>query len=401
MNESSVIKPSKARIFKSMFHYALVAFGAPKHWPGWSIYLLGALLAAGVSWLWVARGRNPGEWLIPFLLMLAFFGSDRQLLASLPGRQISFAPWTEQIAALALARTLVAGLLGVFIPWAGWWPVLYGNFALQLLGTIALYRGAILEPGRLSLTELAITTDRLPANTPPLRFMHISDIHLERLGRREKQLLELARATEIDFILITGDYVNLSNNTDPVTHEQVRHLLLELSNRGVYAVMGSPAVDLPAIAGPLFDDSPVRLLRNEAIELQGPDGQKMTLIGLDCRHDIAADTAVLDGVLAGTTGAGPRILLYHSPELMPGAVERGIDLYLCGHTHGGQVRLPAIGPVLTSSKLGRRYVMGHYHEKHTHLYVSRGIGFEGLGAPRVRFLCPPEVTLITLTRSGH
>ena len=82
---------------------------------------------------------------------------------------------------------------------------------------------------------------------------------------------------------------------------------------------------------------------------------------------------------------------------MPQAVAHGIDLYLCGHTHGGQVRLPLIGPLLTSSKLGRRYVMGHYREGATHLYVSRGVGFEGLGAPRVRLLCPPEIALVEVS----
>jgi predicted MPP superfamily phosphohydrolase len=146
----------------------------------------------------------------------------------------------------------------------------------------------------------------------------------------------------------------------------------------------------------LFAGLPARLLRNEAIRLALPDGRRLTLLGLDCRHDIAADTAALDELLAVAPREGPRVLLYHSPDLMPAAVERGIDLYLCGHTHGGQVRLPLIGPLLTSSKWGRRYVMGHYRAGHTHLYVSRGIGFEGLGAPRVRLLCPPEVALITI-----
>ncbi|RMD51504.1 MAG: metallophosphoesterase, partial [Candidatus Thermofonsia bacterium] len=65
-------------------------------------------------------------------------------------------------------------------------------------------------------------------------------------------------------------------------------------------------------------------------------------------------------------------------------------------THGGQVRLPVIGPLLTSSQLGRRYVMGLYREGRTHLYVSRGVGLEGLSAPRVRFLAPPEITLFTI-----
>jgi predicted MPP superfamily phosphohydrolase len=90
------------------------------------------------------------------------------------------------------------------------------------------------------------------------------------------------------------------------------------------------------------------------------------------------------------------VLLYHSPELIPFASKLGIDLYLCGHTHGGQVRLPFYGAVLTSSELGKQYDMGYYRLRDTHLYVSRGIGMEGMGAPRVRFLCPPEITLFSI-----
>jgi predicted MPP superfamily phosphohydrolase len=81
---------------------------------------------------------------------------------------------------------------------------------------------------------------------------------------------------------------------------------------------------------------------------------------------------------------------------MPQATEEGIDLYLCGHTHGGQVRLPLIGPLLTSSHLGRQYVMGLYRSGRTHLYVSRGVGLEGLSAPRVRLLTRPEITMVTI-----
>ena len=140
-----------------------------------------------------------------------------------------------------------------------------------------------------------------------------------------------------------------------------------------------------------------RLLRDEVVELTTPDGRPFRLLGLDCHHhDLARDAQMLEQLVASGSGSGPIILLYHSPELMRQAVAHEIDLYLCGHTHGGQIRLPFVGPMLTSSRLGRRYVMGHYHEAKTHLYVSRGVGFEGLGAPRVRFLCPPEITLVQL-----
>jgi hypothetical protein len=82
-------------------------------------------------------------------------------------------------------------------------------------------------------------------------------------------------------------------------------------------------------------------------------------------------------------------------------VELGVDLYFCGHTHGGQIRLPLLGALITSSELGKRYEMGRYKEKGTTLYVSRGLGMEGLGAPRARFLSPPEVILWNLSGAGE
>lgn len=393
--------PKDDPLIKSTFHHFLVAFAAPARWPVGLIYLLGGIVSAGLAWLWAIRSDTPGGWLM-FAFMVSFFIADKLLLAGLPVRQISFAPWTSQIMALGVCRSVGALVLGLIAPYIGWWAAFTINAALQALGSIALYRGAIIEPGRLAMTALAVSTDRLPANSPPLRLLHLSDLHIERLGCREAQLLALIHQADPDIILITGDYVNLSNNTDPETHAQVRQLLSQLSARGgVFAVLGSPAVDLPGVIPALFEDLPVRLLRNEGVELHGASGQRVTVVGIDCRHDIAGDTLVLDHALAGVTGTGPRLLLYHSPELMPAAVARDIDLYLCGHTHGGQVRLPGIGALLTSSRLGRRYVMGHYHEGRTHLYVSRGVGFEGLGAPRVRFLCPPEITLVTLSGSGQ
>jgi hypothetical protein len=82
---------------------------------------------------------------------------------------------------------------------------------------------------------------------------------------------------------------------------------------------------------------------------------------------------------------------------MPLVQQYPVDLYLCGHTHGGQVRMPWYGAVLTSSSLGKRYEMGEYVEQNTRLYISRGIGLEGLSAPRLRLLCPPEIVLWELS----
>ena len=77
----------------------------------------------------------------------------------------------------------------------------------------------------------------------------------------------------------------------------------------------------------------------------------------------------------------------------------GSGLYavrLSGHTHGGQVRVPLLGALVTSSIDGKRYEMGRYHQDGATLYVSRGIGLEGKGAPRMRFLCLQEMELFEL-----
>jgi predicted MPP superfamily phosphohydrolase len=91
------------------------------------------------------------------------------------------------------------------------------------------------------------------------------------------------------------------------------------------------------------------------------------------------------------------LLLAHSPDVLPRLGNHRPGLLLAGHTHGGQLRLPGIGPIGTVSALPRRYAMGAYVYDGVQTYVSRGVGTSG--AP-VRFNCPPEVTLITLRAPG-
>jgi predicted MPP superfamily phosphohydrolase len=177
----------------------------------------------------------------------------------------------------------------------------------------------------------------------------------------------------------------------------LRQFLTQLSAPyGVYATLGSPSVDLREEVIPIFSDLSIQLLRHNYERINLGQGRELVLLGMDCTHHLPTDRRRLELLMTNAPKQLLRIFLYHSPELMPEAVQQGIDLYLCGHTHGGQVRLPLIGPLLTSSQLGRRYVMGLYREGCTCLYVSRGIGLEGLSAPRVRFLAPPEITLVTI-----
>jgi predicted MPP superfamily phosphohydrolase len=379
-------------------HLALVAFNGLSKLPATIVALILLGSAVLVGWVWRAVTDDVWGWRVGGVY-LAFVAFDWLFLWLLPRKNISYGPVEPPLLALAALRWSLA-LAGVgLIGWAGWAPAL-------ALGLLALFYGAIsalsvygvaVEPFRLGVTEMALSSLKLSADAPPVRVLQMGDFHIERLTRREHDLLARVAALAPDVILVTGDYLNLSYVYDKTALKEARKFLRQLSAPfGVYAVSGSPPVDPPAVVDRLFEGlDNICLLRDEHVKLN-VRGQRFYVVGLVCSHDPTVDPSRLKVSLAGVPRDAFTIVLYHSPDLMPEMVEAGVDLYLAGHTHGGQIRLPLYGAILTSSIYGKRYEMGHYQEANTHLYVARGIGMEGMGAPRARFLSPPEIVLWTL-----
>jgi len=400
-NSETVIDDEPADYLEEGFFYKiLLLFHRLATWSLWQVVLAGLLLASIVSIVWVLITRDASVALIAGLIFVLYVLSDAWLLRSLPVQQISFGPWQSQLFALALPRFFVAVMVSVITVFLGdEWGLLIMAFG-QLIGSVALVYGAVVEPLRLAMTYLDIESNQLPYDATPIRILHISDLHVERLTIREENLLQLVRQAQPDLILITGDYLNLSFTYDPESHAQVRQLLEQLSAPyGVFATLGSPLVDIRDVVTPLFDDLPLRLMVNEWEQIQLGDDRRVVLLGLDCSHHLPTDRQRLAELVLAAPDNVPKILLYHAPDLMQEASQLEVDLYLCGHTHGGQVRLPGYGAILTSSQLGKRYEMGLYCSGRTHMYVSRGVGLEGLSAPRIRFLAPPEITLVTMRGS--
>lgn len=397
VNKTTLDDKPKDYLEESPFNFALELFQKLVYWPFWAIFLGGCLLSALVFASWFLLSKSPTVAIIAAVIYGLYLVLDAWFLWLLPEQRVSFGPWQPQLGALAIPR--LAGAVGI-----AFFAVLIGDItglvllaAGQLIGSIILAYSALVEPFKLSVTYLDVGNTLKNSNGLPIRMLHITDLHIEQIASREVEVLELVKRTQPDLIVITGDYVNLSYRTDPQTHDQIRWFLQQLSAPlGVYATLGSPLVDLRNIIPTLFDDLPIRLMVNEWEEVKLDDNGSMVILGLDCSHHLPTDRAMLKELVKDAPKDTPRILLYHAPDLMSEATENNIELYLCGHTHGGQVRLPGYGAILTSSKLGKRYEMGLYNEGQTHLYVSRGVGLEGLSAPRVRFLAPPEITLITL-----
>jgi hypothetical protein len=327
--------------------------------------------------------------------------SDWAMLALLPLASRSWGPMTPSLLGLALARFgLYAIGLGLNDP--AW------GFALTLLlqvvlSGIALYATWI-EPFSIVTTRQSLTLDGWRAEKA-LRILHISDIHFEVPSPRETDVLTIVEDLNPDLIVLTGDYLNLSSVYDRDAQGGLRVFLRNLqAPMGVYAITGSPPVDVPGIIPEVLEGLPVDWLDDEATEIQiGTSNgmQTLWLMGVRTTYRLERDRAAVKRLVDEAPAESIRILLYHTPDLMPDVAEMDVDLYLCGHTHGGQIRLPIYGAVATSSRWGKRYEQGRYEENDTTLYVSRGLGLEGLGAPRARFLARPEVILWELTSAEN
>jgi predicted MPP superfamily phosphohydrolase len=368
----------------------LAAIPPPALTPAW------LALAAIACWPW-------GGLRLPVATTaLAFTLVDGVSLAMLPRRGVSFGPVTPPLLALALVRTAITFAVGLL--WNSWPAyLLTAAFHVALAG-VSIYATWV-EPLRVGITQTGLRSPKLDGHAP-LRLLHISDLHVERVTTREHRVLHLAEESNPDVIVLTGDYLTLSSVHDDAARTEAVNLLAhlcEVAGPGcpIYAVTGSPPVDPPDIVPAIFEDLPITWLLDATEEVY-LNGHTIRIAGLRCTAERHRDVPRLRRLLeSDPKPAGARtpftVLLYHSPDLMPEAVELGVDLYLCGHTHGGQIRLPMFGAIFTSSEFGKRYEMGRYEEGGTTLYVSRGIGMEGLGAPRARFLTPPEVILWTLS----
>jgi uncharacterized protein len=342
--------------------------------------LLLAALAALPALLWRSWAGWLGLW--------AFLLSDWTLLAALPRFQRSFGPAKPPTLLLAAMRLLV-GLLPPLV-----------SLPFQLLGTLLVIYGFWIEPHRLGLTRQTLRSAKLSLPRP-LRLLHLGDLHAEiAVTGRERELIRQVRAAEAHLILFSGDFLSLSYLHDERAWAAAREVLQELhAPLGVFAVSGSPAVDLPEVVPQVLAGlSNVRWLQDELITVRHA-GQQIDIVGLTCTHKPFVDGPRLTQVLAQARGPAPAeplpftILLYHTPDLAPEAAEAGVDLQLSGHTHGGQVRLPFYGALFAASLYGKRFEVGRLNEDRLTLYVTRGIGMEGKGAPRVRFLAPPEIIL--------
>lgn len=243
------------------------------------------------------------------------------------------------------------------------------------------------EPRQPIFERRTLRFRQLPRELDGLRIALIGDMHLghpfasENTRWAVRQVLD----AQADLIALTGDFVSYARSI-PELPELLGELYAPL---GVFAVPGNhdhwEGVDeiRAALERPDF-----RFLLNSNRRLEWR-GAHFVVAGID---DVWHDDHDLDLALAGVSPGAFTILLAHAPDVADEAAQRGVDLQLSGHTHGGHIRLPGLG-ALVLPRHGWRYSIGHVVVGEMQVYISRGIG----GFP-LRLGCPPEATLITLRR---
>lgn len=240
------------------------------------------------------------------------------------------------------------------------------------------------------LNQLTLSFEDLPAAFDDYTILFLTDLHLDGLEGLDERIKALVAPLTVDLCLFGGDYRTELSGPYSKVLIRMRRLVRAIQARdGLYAILGNH--DCTEMVQPL-EERGLTFLINDAVELKrGED--RLWLVGIDDPHYYQAHD--LPQAFAKVPSQAFSILLAHAPEVYDQAAAHGAKLYLCGHTHAGQVHIPSLGAVFTHTRAPRKYSQGHWQYDQMQGYTSAGVGVSGIP---VRFGTLGEVALIRLTR---
>jgi uncharacterized protein len=263
------------------------------------------------------------------------------------------------------------------------------RFLLRITGLMVVGQRNAFD---LQVREREVRVPGLPASLDGLRVLQLTDLHLDGLPGLGANTARRIAGQRFDLAVLTGDYRFRTTGAYAPVEAELSDLIPALACRfGVYGILGNH--DFIEMV-PLLQRYGVHMLVNEAVRIGAPDGEgddALWLVGLDDPHFYGLHdfTRALLNVPDGAT----RLLLVHSPEVIPEAAAHDFPVYLCGHTHAGQICLPNGAPVMVNARCPRRYAAGAWQYDGVDGYTSAGVGGSGVV---VRFFCPPEVVIHVL-----
>lgn len=276
---------------------------------------------------------------------------------------------------------------------------------VRLLGIFGLdvFLGAIvgwnyidkIEPEWVEVKNVSLTLPRLPKSFSGFRLVQISDLHVGywMTPDRLTNILEMVKEQTPDLVAITGDIVLAYGGLSPYKPIMDKYVNVFKSLTDTYttvSVLGNHDYWYNAVnVKNALELAGVNVLMNSVFSLER-SGERFHIAGLDDVYEHQHD---LDAVLAALPEDGGAMLLAHEPDFADMSATTGrFDLQISGHSHGGQVVIPLIGPVVLPY-LGKKYPSGLYKVGNMYQYTNRGVG---MTMPSIRFNCRPEITVFTL-----
>jgi len=254
----------------------------------------------------------------------------------------------------------------------------------------ALHEARYRSPYRPVVTRATLRLPNGSRGLAGLRIAFLTDTHVGPFMSADdlRRAATLAAQERPDLLLFGGDMISEA----PRFAEQAAAALGELARLtpcGAFAVLGNHDLVFggPAVIAAL-ERHGVTVLRNRAAMVER-DGDRLWIVGID---DAMVGTPDVDAAFRDVPRGAPALALWHEGDGAGQVAAAGAFAQLSGHSHGGQVRLPLLGPIALPPG-GRRHIIGMSDEDGMPVYVSRGVG---VYRPAVRINCPPEITLITL-----
>jgi predicted MPP superfamily phosphohydrolase len=268
-----------------------------------------------------------------------------------------------------------------------------------LTAGIGSYYARYIEPRMLSVSYHTIYSPLIPKGFDGVKLVQFSDLHLGyhySLTQLSK-VVEKINSEDPDIVFFTGDLVDDLQTYNEITHispilQTIRAPLGKFSIYGNHDHGGYGT----QVYRNLMKQAGFQLLQNQETRIQLLDGSQLSILGID---DMLLGRPQIEQTVQKSLPDIYTIVLVHEPDIAPLIANYPVDLQLSGHSHGGQIQIPLIGPIVTPP-LAQQYIEGFYTinrqmEGDLTVYVNRG-----LGTTRIpfRFLAKPEITVFTLKR---
>ncbi|HVT04827.1 MAG TPA: metallophosphoesterase [Thermoanaerobaculia bacterium] len=242
----------------------------------------------------------------------------------------------------------------------------------------------------LEVTSHEVVIPDLPEAFEGYKVAFISDTHVAGFMRRAfyREVVNQVHSHGADLVLLGGDYVSFKRHI-PLMAELIASQLT--APDGVYAVLGNHDywADADSVVAAMTVKG-VRFLNNKHI-IVSRGAARLYVVGMD---EVYRGKIDIDAAFRGCDEKVPRVAVTHHPDAIDRLADRRIDLLLCGHTHGGQIRLPVLGAIIVPSVHETLYAAGFFRLGKCLMYVGRGLG----SVPPIRILCRPELPIFRLTR---